>query len=304
MYYSTCVTPVVLPIFNRPEVTRRLFKAIKAEKPKKIFIVADGPRPDINQDLENCEKARGVVKCVDWDCEVYKNYSETNLGCRNRISTGLNWVFEQVDRAIILEDDCLPHPSFFRFCHELLEYYSDDERIMAISGNNFQFGRVRTQNSYYFSRYPHCWGWATWKRAWQHYDADMALWPQAKHNRWLDGILNDAAAVRYWHHKFEQTYTKQIDTWDYAWTLACWLQNGLCILPSNNLVSNIGFGADGTHHTHGHSPFSNMLTVEMPFPLSHPYTVLRNAQADRFTQAYQFGLISRSRRKMRAVLNI
>lgn len=301
--HSTSV-PVVLIVFNRPSSTKELLSVVTRIQPSRVFVIADGPRLNHPTDKENCEATRDLIDKARWEGEVLTNYADVNLGCRGRISTGLDWVFEHVDRAIILEDDCLPHPSFFRFCDELLDCYQEDERVMAISGNNFQFGRRRTQSSYYFSRYPHCWGWATWKRAWQHYDVDMTLWPQAKRNRWLDGILHDAAAVRYWHHKFEQTYAKKIDTWDYAWTLTCWLQSGLCILPSTNLVSNIGFEAGGTHHTHDRSPFSNMPTVEMPFPLSHPSTVLRNAQADRFTQAHQFGLLSRSLRKIRAALSL
>ncbi|CAN5613340.1 hemolytic protein HlpA [soil metagenome] len=304
MHQHSTSVPIVLIVFNRPSPTKSLLSVVTRIQPSKVFIIADGPRPNHPTDRENCQATRDLIDKAQWKGEVLTNYADVNLGCKARISTGLSWVFDQVDQAIILEDDCLPHPSFFRFCHELLEYYREDERVMAISGDNFQFGRRRTQNSYYFSRYPHCWGWATWKRAWQHYDADMTLWPQAKSSHWLDGILHDAAAVKYWHHKFEQTYTKKIDTWDYAWTLACWLQSGLCILPNTNLVSNIGFDAGGTHHTHSHSPFSNMPTVEMPFPLNHPPTVLRNAQADRFTQAHQFGLLSRSRRKVRAVLNL
>ena len=296
--------PVVLLFFNRPHSTKIVFDHIRKIKPAQLFLVADGPRKNHPEDTQKCKQAREISESIDWDCQVFKNFSDQNLGCKYRISSGVDWVFDHVDRAIILEDDCLPHPSFFRFCQELLDHYQWDERIMAISGDNFQFGRRRTQNSYYFSRYPHCWGWATWKRAWQHYDADMSLWPQAKSNRWLEDILQDAAAVKYWHHKFEQTYTKKIDTWDYAWTLACWLQSGLCILPSTNLISNIGFDAGGTHHTHSCSPFSNMPTVEMPFPLSHPSVVLRNAQADRFTQAHQFGLLARSRRKIWAALNL
>ena len=294
--------PVLFFIFNRPQTTKKVFACIREARPSQLFIVADGPRAGRTDDNEKCERARWVTESIDWDCRVFKNFSETNLGCKVRVESGISWAFERVDRVIVLEDDCLPDLSFFRFCSELLDYYKDDERIMAISGDNFQFGRERTKDNYYFSRYPHCWGWATWKRAWQHYDVDMQLWPEAKHENRLKDILCSRTAVRYWHNIFQRTYAGDIDTWDYAWTLACWLQNGLCILPNANLVSNIGFTAEGTHLTHTHSPFSHMPTTEMSFPLRHPSMVLRNAQADRFTQFYQFGLLARSYRKIRSVL--
>jgi hypothetical protein len=158
-------TPVAFLIFNRPDTTAKVFEAIRQAKPPKLLVVADGPRPDRPDDIEKCKAARGVVEQVDWDCEVLRNYSDVNLGCKKRVSSGLDWVFNTVEEEIILEDDCLPHPTFFRFCEELLDYYRHDERIMVISGDNFQFGRNCTEYSYYFSRYNHCWGWSTWRRS-------------------------------------------------------------------------------------------------------------------------------------------
>ncbi|EDX86131.1 hypothetical protein S7335_3834 [Synechococcus sp. PCC 7335] len=293
---------VIFLIFNRPETTKKVFERIREAQPSQLFIVADGPRLDRFEDKERCKEARRIAEQVDWDCQVFRNFSETNLGCKARVESGLSWAFEEIDRAIILEDDCLPDASFFRFCSELLDYYENDERVMAISGNNFQFGCERTKDSYYFSRYPHCWGWATWKRAWRHYDADMQFWPQVKQDNRLKDIFYGRTAISYWHSIFQRTYTGDIDSWDYVWTLACWLQSGLCILPKNNLVSNIGFAADGTHLTYAKSPFSNMSTTEMTFPLKHPSIVLRNDQADRFTQFYQFGLLFRLYRKIRSIV--
>lgn len=294
--------PVLFFIFNRPQTTKKVFARIREARPSQLFIIADGPRSDRINDKAKCEETRRLTEFIDWDCRVFRNFSKTNLGCKVRVESGISWAFEKVDRAIVLEDDCLPDLSFFQFCSELLDYYKNDERVMAISGDNFQFGRERTKDSYYFSRYPHCWGWATWKRAWQYYDADMQLWPQAKRENRLKDILHSKTAVRYWHNIFQRTYAGDMDSWAYAWTLACWLQNGLCILPSTNLVSNIGFTVEGTHLTYERSPFSHMSTTEMLFPLNHPSMVLRNAQADQFTQSYQFGLLARSYRKIRSVL--
>ncbi len=177
--------PVAFLIFNRPELTRKVFATIAQAKPSKLLVVADGPRADVPDDREKCSEARAIIGRIDWDCEVLTNYSSANMGCRARISTGLEWVFTNVEEAIILEDDCIPHPTFFRFCKELLTRYRDDQRVMMISGDNFQMGRNRTPYSYYFSRFFHCWGWATWRRAWRHYDIDMELWPSLRDGSWL-----------------------------------------------------------------------------------------------------------------------
>nr|MBA3765731.1 glycosyltransferase family 2 protein [Acidobacteriota bacterium] len=169
--------PVALIIFNRADTTARVLAEIAKARPSKLLVIADGPRADHPDDAEKCLAARAAIDRVNWDCEVLTNYSEVNLGCGARPSSGLDWVFENVAEAIILEDDCLPHPTFFPFCAELLERHRDDERVMMISGDNFQFGRKRTQYSYYFSRYTHTWGWATWRRAWRYFDREIKLWP-------------------------------------------------------------------------------------------------------------------------------
>jgi len=293
-------TPVAFIIFNRPNTTREVFKTIAQAQPPKLLVIADGPRANRPGEAEKCAEARAVVDHMDWQCEVLKNYSDTHLGCRDRVASGLDWVFDIVEESIILEDDCVPHPTFFRFCDELLKRYRDDERIMAISGDNFQFGRQRTEYSYYFSRYPHCWGWATWRRAWCHYDGEMRLWPAIRDGGWLQGILENRRAIAYWTKIFDKMYNGDIDTWDYAWTFICWIQSGLTILPTVNLVSNIGFGENATH-TRGGGRIANMSVQPMDFPLSHPPFVLRDAKADELTQSsiYEKGrLISRIRRKV------
>ena len=299
---NNTLAPVVLIIFNRPILTQQVVDAILRMQPRQLFVVADGPRPDSPEDTAACNATRAVVDNTNWECQVIKNYSSQNLGCKQRVYTGLNWVFEQVDSAVILEDDCLPDPSFLRFCSELLLKYEKDERILTISGNNFQFGRQRTCDSYYFSRYPHCWGWATWRRSWQHCNIEMTTWPSIRDQSWLYQYLGDKPAARYWKHKFQQCYKGEINTWDYPWLLSYWLQNGLSILPNINLVSNIGFGAEGTHHRNSKTIFANMPTASINFPLQHPPFVERHSEADKFTQAYQFGLPARVRRKVLSLL--
>lgn len=288
-------TPVVLTIFNRPELTARVLAEIRRARPARLFVFADGPRPGSVNDAENCAAARAVIDRVDWDCEVIRDYAEVNLGCQRRVSSGIDRVFSQAEAAIMLEDDGVPHPDFFRFCEELLDYYRADERIMHISGSNFQFGRRRTPDSYYFSRYNHCVGWATWRRAWRHFDVQMKLWPEFREQGWLGDVLGEAQAVAYWQRFFQLVYEGKIDSWAGCWTLACWMQNGLTILPNVNLISNLGFGAAGTHTRNRHSRFARLPVEAVGFPLQHPPFVVRDAQADEFTQQTNFrrGLLAR-----------
>ncbi|HIK33398.1 MAG TPA: glycosyltransferase [Oscillatoriales cyanobacterium M59_W2019_021] len=275
-------TPVAFLIFNRPDVTERVFETIRQAKPPKLLVVADGPRADRPGEAQKCAATRAIVDRIDWDCQVFKNYSDTNLGCRHRVASGLTWVFETVEEAIILEDDCLPHPSFFRFCEELLDRYRDDNRVMAISGDNFQFGNRTLTTSYYFSRYMHVWGWATWRRAWQFYDLDMKAWSHVRETNWLTQKLQSDRAAQFWSSLFQNAYSG-FNTWDYAWVFACWMRDGLVILPNVNLISNLGFGAEATH-TKEVNIFSNMKAEEMIFPLVHPTSIVRDIKADWFTE--------------------
>lgn len=280
-------TPVALIIFNRPETTRRVFAEIAKARPQILLVIANGPRADHPEDNEKCAAVRAIIDHVDWDCKVLTNYSDDNIGCFRCISGGLDWVFDTVEEAIILEDDCVPHPTFFRFCEEMLEKYRNDERIAMISGDNFQFGRKRTAYSYYFSRYPHIWGWASWRRAWKYFDADMKLWPEIRDGGWLQDLLGDRRSVWYWKIKFENTYKGRRDIWDYQWTLSCWTQNSLTIIPNVNLISNIGFGPDALH-TKEKTKVLEMTTEPMMFPISHPTYILRDSIADSMTEKLSF----------------
>lgn len=276
-------TPIAFFIFNRPDTSRQVFEQIRKAKPPKLLVIADGPRVGRPDDAEKCAATRAIVEQVDWDCELLTNYSAVNLGCKERMSTGLDWVFNTVEQAIILEHDTFPHLDFFRFCQELLDRYQQDERIMMISGCNFQ-DSSRTKNSYYLSRHVHCWGWASWRRAWQHYDVTMALWPEFRDEGWLFDALRDATSTYYWNKIFELTFQGYINTWDYQWVFACWQQNALDILPIVNLVSNIGFGPDATHTGNQASRAANVPVHHLGFPLKHPAFMVRDALADDFTQ--------------------
>lgn len=268
---------ILFLVFNRPEVTRRSFEAIARAQPKRLFVAADGPRLNKEGEAERCEATRAIIKRVDWDCEVKTLFRDTNLGCKQAVSSAIDWFFEHVEEGIILEDDCLPADSFFPFCSELLEKYRDDERVMMISGDNFQDGIWRGDASYYFSRIFHIWGWATWRRAWQLYDQDMRSFFSVHDKSCLEGLDRNVALS--WEYAFSSVHTGRIKTWDYPWVYSCLLNNGLSVAPNRNLVSNIGFGLESTHTTNENSRESDMERFEIE-RMEHPSAVFCNEEAD------------------------
>lgn len=283
-------TPVAFIIFNRPDTTERVFAEIAKAKPPKLLVVADGARTNKIGEAEKVAATRAISQRVDWDCEVLTNYSEVNLGCKVRVSSGIDWVFEQVEEAIILEDDCLPDPTFFRFCQEMLERYRDDQRIGMISGDNFQFGHRRNSDSYYFSKYVHIWGWATWRDRWQNnYDVELKIWPVVRDGNYLLDILGSTKEAESWSKTFESMYKGEIDTWDYQWVFANWIEGRVNVIPNVNLISNIGFGVNATH-TVRDSQLANLPVDKILFPIANPVGVFRNLQADRYTYARCFNV--------------
>lgn len=287
---SDLTAPVVLFVFNRPDVTTRVFEAIRSAKPTRLFLVADAPRND--GDRAKCDEVKSIIEKVDWPCDVKRNYSEVNMGCDPRVASGIEWVFEHADRAIFLEDDCLPHPSFFRFCSDLLSKYENDTDVMHISGDNFQKGNKKfiCNESYYFSTIAQSWGWATWKRAWERYDKDMIAWPQVKREGQFEKIFGNKAQAEYWETLFQKFYDKKRINWDGRWTFACFRTGGLSIMPKVNLISNIGFGGSATHTTQAGHKFANLPTYEMEFPLVHPKNRSINKNADSYTMKQVFGV--------------
>ena len=295
-------TPVAFIIFNRPDTAERVFAEIAKAKPPKLLVIGDGPRANRPGEAEKVAAARAIISQVDWDCEVLTNFSDVNLGCKLRPASGIDWVFEQVEEAIILEDDCLPDPTFFRFCQELLERYRHDQRIAMISGDNFQFGLRRNDDSYYFSKYVHIWGWATWRDRWQSsYDVDLKKWPAIRDGGWLEDMLGNKKEVANWTGVFESTFRGEIDAWDYQWLFASLLEGRINVMPNVNLISNIGFGADATHTTNV-SALSNIRIEEMQFPLRHPQGIFAARMLDdRFAQ--NFLILSLYRRIKNRIAN-
>jgi hypothetical protein len=278
-------TPVGFFIFNRPDLTEIVFDRIRQAQPKKLFVIADGPRS--SEDVEKCQKTRAVINKVDWECEILTNFSEENLGSTMRLSSGVDWIFSESEEAIILEDDCLPTSSFFNFCQTLLSYYRHDERVMHISGNNFQLGQSRTTYSYYFSKYNHIWGWASWRRAWQHFDLYMKTWAAFKQDI-IHAACIDPYERKYWTTIFDRCLPLDNLNWDYAWLYTCWSQGGLSILPNSNLVSNLGFRSDATRTSDVNNPVANLPTADI-WEITHPPIIIRNQIADAYTFDTHYG---------------
>lgn len=280
--------PVAYIVFNRPRHTERTFAAIRAARPSRLFVIADGPRAGNAADAERVAAVRDIVSVVDWPCQVERVYSEQNLGCKLRPSSGIDHVFSRVERAIILEDDCLPHPDFFAFCDALLDRYDNDPRVYAITGQNYQRGVTRGDGSYYFSRYNHVWGWATWRRAWRAYDGGLSFWPEFRRSEAWRRLNPDPVERRYWTRIFDRVHAKQYETaWDYPWTASVWHAGGLTATPNVNLVSNIGFGPDATHTLAAAD--LNGAAAEPLGELQHPASVERDAAADRAAFDNHFG---------------
>ncbi|EKE02035.1 MAG: hypothetical protein ACD_20C00434G0008 [uncultured bacterium] len=276
-------TPVLFLIFNRPDTTQLVFNEIKKVKPKKLYISADGPRSDkYNEAEKKCKQTREIIKQIDWNCEVHTNFSNKNLGCKIGVSSGINWFFDNEEEGIILEDDCIPDQSFFWFCQELLEYYRNDERIMMISGDNFQNGIKRGDGSYYFSRSAHIWGWATWRRAWKYYDVNMNTFSDFLSQNQIKNVFESKVAQEFWVNIFKNIAEGKIDTWDYQWVYTVLSQNGLTILPNTNLITNIGFRDDGTHTRDKDNKLANLKSCSIR-EINHPSFVLQNVEADNYT---------------------
>jgi len=281
-------TAILFLIFNRPDTTERVFEAIRRSRPSRLYVAADGPRPDRPQEADLCSQARSVAAAVDWPCEVQTLHRRQNLGCRKAVSEAIDWFFEHEPEGIILEDDCLPDPTFFAFCAELLARFRDDRRIMCITGDNFQEHLSGHPFSYYFSIYPHVWGWATWRRAWALYDRDFAHLLEFERLRVLDSLSQLPGFTDHWTYAFNSAANGQIDTWDFGWIFTCWANNGLTCTPIRNLVTNLGFRSDATHTSDPTSGAANLKTVPLEFPLQHPRVIAPHRIMDAHVSKHHF----------------
>lgn len=273
-------TPILLIIFNRPELSQKVFDVIRTVKPQKLYISADGPRLNNHQDKINCEHTRQIIKQVDWDCKLFTRFLETNLGCGLNVSSAISWAFEKEDRLIILEDDTVPAIPFFSYCNSLLEKYKDDTRICMISGNNYTEIHNVTEDSYFFSIYGHIWGWATWKRVWVKYDFEMRDWPLFKNTNQINNVFSKKSEQHFFLTFYNNFFKlKDKGTWDYQWFYCRIKEMGLSIVPQNNLVTNIGVqGVHTTSKSKAHfSPANEDFRIS-----KEPQFILRNTIYDMY----------------------
>ncbi|WP_295651528.1 nucleotide-diphospho-sugar transferase [uncultured Mucilaginibacter sp.] len=286
---------VLFLIFNRPDVTKKVFEQIRHAKPARLYVAADGPRSDKENEALLCEQTRAIIKAIDWDCELKTLYRDENLGCKVAVSSAIGWFFDQEDEGIILEDDCLPVTSFFYFCDTLLDYYRNDNRVRHIAGSNFQQGNTWGEASYYFSKLTHVWGWASWKRVWADYDVDLSDYNDNEVKQQLHDIFGDTYVVNSWMQIFEVLKAKKINTWDYQLAFTNFMKKGLSVMPNVNLVSNIGFGSGATHtsdieNENAGIPLSNINDI------IHPKNMLPEKEADMFTLNKDFNVEARKKK--------
>lgn len=260
-------TPSVLLLaFNRPDLARKVFAAIRAAQPARLFIAVDGARKQKLGEAALVAETRNLAHLVDWPCEVHTRFLEENLGCKQAVSTAIDWFFEHVEEGVILEDDCLPHPSFFPYCAAMLARYRDDERVGMVSGDNFRPQAEWRGSGHEFSIFTFIWGWATWRRAWRRFDRDLSDWPERKREGWLRGVLGRADAAEHWTQIFDRCHSGLLDTWAYPWSYSCWRAGFLCVVPACNLVSNIGFDERGTDTSNSSSPNARLPVREISAP--------------------------------------
>lgn len=261
--------PILFLTFNRFDTTKKVFQAIREFAPKKLYVASDGPRTGVSREDLKVNEVRDFIQSnVDWECEVKTLFRENNLGCKIAVSSAIDWFFEHENMGIILEDDCLPSQSFFRFCEELLIKYENNERIALISGDNFSKKKIG-EADYYFSKISRIWGWATWRRAWEKYDVSMARFPEFKKSGEMKKIWSDRKVQSYWLYILNEVYNNKIDTWDHQLTFTLFLNDSFCICPNVNLVSNIGFGKDFTNTVLNDDRVTNLELGEIYSPLVH-----------------------------------
>ncbi len=274
------ISPALVVIaFNRPEKVRALLNRLMGVKFRSVNLVVDAPRPEKYLEKSQVLQVISLLENHSWNCTVRKNYAKNNMGCKKRVTSGIEWAFKFEDDLIILEDDIVPDLSFFMFCSEMLDKYRTDQRIMHISGFN-PLGECRDlKESYYFSKYPQIWGWATWKRAWQFYNYSVPDWLESRQAFLHQTYLKNTA--KNWSLKLNRAHRGTLDTWDFQWLYAVVMNHGLCVTPKNNLVSNIGFDSSATHPTVKiRKRKTTSLAGEISFPIVHCTSMMNGAPYD------------------------
>ena len=286
-------TSILLIIFNRLETTIQVFNSIRKYKPLRLYIAADGPRNELIGEKEACNEVREwVLAHVDWGCEVKTLFRSENLGCGKAPSEAISWFFENENEGIILEDDCIAHPDFFTYCEQMLEYYRNNLSISIISGCNFDLKKQYcTENSYFYSVFPYTWGWATWKRNWEEYDYNISEWKNFNQMKFLKWVFREKKYRLAWKKILDNlAMNDQKGIWDYQFFFQCFKRRQLSIVPSVNLIKNVGTGELATHTT-TENPLMNIELESLDFPLLHPVQLERNFRYDVFLQEINYGVV-------------
>ena len=277
-------TAVLFIAFNREDTSRQVLDSIREAKPPRIYVAIDGPREHVEGEGDRVRKTTDlIINGIDWDCEVFKLVRDHNLGCKYAVSEAITWFFEHEEQGIILEDDCVPSLSFFWYCEAMLNKYKDDLRVWHVSGDNFQDKNFTCDGSYYFSKFVHVWGWATWRNRWAAYDVTMDSFEAFTKQNIINSLSESNSLRKHWLNVFQLAENGSLDTWDVQWTYAVKINNGLSITPERNLVSNIGFGADATHTKSEGSNFSGLPRYNISWPLRTPVFMTDNTVADKFS---------------------
>jgi len=273
-------TPVLILCFNRPDHLKELLKALSIVKPVNIYVSSDGPRVERQDDLDAVAQCRRLIDTIDWPCRIRKKFNERNLGMKRAVISAISWFFSEEPEGIILEDDCIPHPSFFEFCTEMLSYYRDNQSIMHIAGTNQQFGKKIGEGSYYFSSFPAIWGWASWRRVWDLYDEEMSAYPMIESKNILWTIMPNETVVNHLHKVLRLTYEKQALTWDHQLGISIIAHKGLCIVPNVNLITNIGVPKVNINGKWMECVVSRIPSQAIEKPYIHPAKLIHDIEAD------------------------
>lgn len=297
--------PVLLLIWNRPNLLEKSLFVIEKIKPRKIFVACDGPRKNNIDDIKKIKKCKQLIKeKINWHCEIKEKYNNENMGCAKSVSNAITWFFKNVDYGIILEDDCFPHQLFFNFAETLLKKYINDKKIWSIGAINLQNGSIIGDGSYYLSIYNHCWGWATWKDRWDEYDHNLMNWDEFIKSNLLHGIFSSSEELNYWKKYINKVIkTGNPDSWAIRWFACCLMNGGLTILPNQSLVQNVGFGINSTNTRFNNSKSRenfNNIQFKIFEPIKHPKFLLRSKLADEYTfkNHYRISLIQKIRNKI------
>lgn len=289
--------PILILTFNRPDLTKKLLIVLSKIKPNNIFFASDGPREHIKSDMNNVNKTRGLIRLINWSCDVKTLFNDKNLGCAKSVHQAIDWFFENVDQGIILEDDCIPDETFFTFSSEMLKKYRNHKKIMAIGGQCFNHKTLKITNkeSYQFSGYIFCWGWATWRRAWRNFDFNMRRWNDLSAQKILQTRGNNSILFSmYWTRIFNDLYENKINSWAYRWLYSCWMNNGISIIPNANLVQNIGFRNDATHTSKGNKFTENLPLQKLVLPIRHPKKISIDIKNDLWLSKNIYGITAYS----------